>query len=240
MAATVEETLDALDVSRLSPEIQGLIHRCMDGSEPHGPLAQYHVLKFSPMHVNIAVLRAAGFKGTEIAQITGATKQVVYTTLTHPYAKALRAALVPSNSARVIDIRTRIDEYAGELLDKVFGMALVSDSMEDVTKVTFGLLDRGGYAPKAAGAPGEVRDASGRGAVVPESTMSRLLSALEGSESIESQVMPTWVPRRPPEEALMGSASPDVGGQQRPDLADDDDSRGVSSQIPRAASGGGR
>jgi hypothetical protein len=205
-----QEELDTvLDHSNLRPEVQALIERMLAGIEPYGrDLKAHEVKKFSPMHINIATLRAAGFKGTEIIQITGCGKQHVYLTLIHPYAKKLIQALVPQNSVRVIDIRTRLDEYAGELLDKTFGLALVSEDFEQVTKVTFGLLDRAGFSAK------EVASSKPDGREIPAdaSTMRRLLSAMEGSKQVDEQIMPHYVGSAPPDEIL-----PEVGSEEELD-----------------------
>jgi hypothetical protein len=217
--AAQEETLDAIGVSRLAPDIQALIQRMFDGTEPTGrELKSWEVLKFNPRHVNIVVLRAAGFKGSEIEQITGYERANIYNTLSHPYGKKLVQAMQGQNSARVIDIRTRLEEYAGELLDHTFAMALKSEELEEVTKVTFGLLDRAGHSPRESKAdrpkPEDIRPS--------ESVMTRLAEAMEGSKSVDSQVMPTWKPRRPPEESFEDEApgsvsvgTEDVGGHSR-------------------------
>lgn len=205
-ASVAAEACSALDEevgdSRLSPTVQAVILRMLEGTEPLGrSLKPWEVLKFSPTHVNICTLRAAGFKNKEIAQMVGLEPCTISVTLNHPYGRKLLGLLVPKNSARVLDIRTRLSEYASELLDKTYSEAMVSDDVELVTKVTFGLLDRAGYSAKTSSS----EDAQGKSAIFTESTLKRLTSAMEASNSIDSVIMPTYVPSRPPEEALVGS-----------------------------------
>lgn len=206
VASAQDETLDgsALEVSKLAPEAQQLIHRMMDGAEPYGrDLKINEVKKFGPQHVNVAILRAAGFKGTEIAQITGYGQQMVYMTMLHPYTKKLQHALVPQNGARVIDIRTRIEDYAGDLLDRVFAKALDEEDLDKLGKVTFGLLDRAGYGVKET-----LKAGTGPIADVPASSeLSRLSKALEASDRIRAEIMPQFKSDAPPEVADLAQGS---------------------------------
>lgn len=195
----VGELDKSLDHSLMPPHVQELIKRCLDGSEPiDGPIpALAPKNKFFPHHVNIAVLRAAGFQSSEIAKIVGMSPLLVQHTVKHPYSIKLIAAIVPQNTARVIDIRTRLDKYGGVLLDELFQMALESDDMGEVREVTWGMLDRAGYGvKKEATAAEKPRD----GAIGSESTMKRLAAALDGSNTIKSEIMPQWKPTRPPDE----------------------------------------
>src|SRR5690349_18898461 len=62
--------MDATLTSALSPEVQALIGRMLDGTEPQEQGRRvYQVKKFSPQHVNIVLLRLAGFKPKEVAEI---------------------------------------------------------------------------------------------------------------------------------------------------------------------------
>lgn len=225
LAAASSEMLDSIGTSAIPDHVKALIGRMMDGTEPPGvPLAIHQVNKFGPQHINVAVLRAAGFKGSEIAQITGYNQQLVYNVMSHPYGKRLVKELQMCNGTRVLDIKTRIEDYAGELLDKAFGLAMLEQDLDKVTKVTFGLLDRAGHIPKdsAKEAP-----ATGQEIKATDSTMQRLARAMEGSRMVNEQVMPTWTPRRPPDESFedqSGSAS--VGAEE-----DGGPSHGTESSI---------
>lgn len=196
---------EAVEASRLTPEIQELIQRMMEGTEPYGrDLKHWEVVKFAPWHVNICTLRAAGFKVVEVAQIVGSAPANVSVVLRHPYGVKLVQALVPRGTIKVFDIKTRLEDYASDLLDKTHKLAMESQDVGEVSKVTFGLLDRAGYQPK----PPE--GAKAPGSLLGDSTLRRLTAALGESSQVDSEVMPGWRPRRPPEEGAL-PAGDEVG-----------------------------
>jgi hypothetical protein len=185
--------------SRLSPEVQELIEKCMDGTESLGRgLKPWEPEKFNPIHVNMCVLRASGFRGREIAQILDQEETRVSVILRHPYGVKLVKALTVRSSVKVFDIRTKMEEFAEDLLERSYGMAMMEEDLEKVSKVTFGMLDRAGYGPQQSGGekPKEGFSAS-------ENTMRRLARAMEQSQQVKSEVMPGWVPRRPPDEGAL-------------------------------------
>ncbi len=193
-----EDFQDAAEASKLSPQIQEMIQRMLDGSEPYGrDLKPWEVVKFNPIHINVCTMRAAGFRGKEIADMTSLDVSMISTTLRHPYGVRLVGALVPRGVTKVFDIRTRMEEYASDLLDKTFGEAMKSDDLKAVGQVTFELLDRSGY--KAVVAESE----KPKGIAGSNPLISRLVSAMEESRLVTAQVMPTWVPRSPPEEGAL-------------------------------------
>lgn len=201
MDAAVREIEEQVEASRLTPTVQAMIERMLDGKEPYGrDLKPLEPMKFSPTHVNICTLKAAGFKGNEIAQMVGLDPVRVSTILRHPYGQKLVKALVPQNSARVMDIRTKLVEYADDLLDATFELAMKSQDAEEVAKVTFGLLDRAGYAPKTSPTTGERPVGTGL-----ENThlLGRIAGALLESQQVSQNIMPTYVQRRPPEEGVL-------------------------------------
>jgi hypothetical protein len=196
----------------LSPEVLAMMDRMMDGVEPvDRPLKTWEQVKFSPMHINICTLRAAGFKGSEISRIMGADQARISVTINHPYGRKLIKALVPQNAVRVIDIRTRLDEYASDLLDATFGLAMRSEDPEVVSKITFGILDRAGYAPKPPEHSGQVANQHGTAS---DTVMQRLAVAMEGSNAVNREVMPSWTPREPPEGPSGLSVGEAVGSSQ--------------------------
>lgn len=190
---------EADEASRLSPEVQELIDRLFTGTEPVGrELKPWEVNKFNASHIMICSLRAAGFRGTEIGKMLDVTAAHVSAIITHPYGVKLVRALAKQSSGSVIDIRTRLDEYASELLDHTFSLAMQDNNVEQVSKVTFGLLDRAGYAAKSAEQGGEKPQQ-----VFDSPALTRLAKAMEGSNSINAHVMPSFVPRRPPDEGAL-------------------------------------
>lgn len=200
-AVSVADDFDlAAEASKLSPEVQDLIQRMLDGSEPLGrDLKQWEVLKFNPIHINVCVLRAAGFRGVEISKITQMEQSTISVILNHPYGVKLVGALVPRGAVKVFDIKTRLEENASELLNHMYSLAMESEKVEDVAKVTFGVLDRAGYQPKVNTNSKEVPGSF----TVQESTMRRLERAMTGSDMVTREVMPYWTPRKPPEEGSL-------------------------------------
>lgn len=202
-----EQILDFSDdegENALSPEIQALIRRCLDGTEPiDGDLKQHHVEAFTTRHINMVMLRAAGFKGIEIAAALGCNNVTVSNTINHPYGRKLMAALMASRGVRVLDIRTKLDVYAGEILDQMFELTSKSNDLELVSKVGFGLLDRAGY-----NATQKVQQVPASKGLASEDTLSRLASALEESECVNASIMPAYIPKPPPDEGIISSSSP--------------------------------
>jgi hypothetical protein len=210
----LEELDSQVEASRLTPQVQELIQRMLDGKEPYGrDLKSYEPLKFSPTHINICTLKAAGFKGREIAEMVGLDQVRVSIILRHPYGVKLIASIVPRNSARVLDIKTKMLDYANDLLDETFTLAMKENDLDKLSKVTFGLLDRTGYGPKAPVA-GEKPGGVG---LDNHQLLGRMAAALDESKQVNESIMPRYVQRRPPEEGVLpGSEVVGSSGQLAP------------------------
>lgn len=222
----------ATEASRLSPEVQDLIQRLLDGSEPLGrDLKQWEVLKFNPIHVNVCVLRAAGFRGVEIHKVLGMEQSTISVILNHPYGVKLVGALVPRGAVKVFDIKTRLEENASELLDHMYSLAMKSEEVEDVAKVTFGVLDRAGFQPKQNTNSKEIPGSF----TVQESTMRRLENAMNGSALVNREVMPKWIPRKPPDEGMLP-----VDGAVGTPVQDDAVHNSAPQQVGQQVAAGGR
>lgn len=191
------------DTPGISKEISELIQRCLDGTEPCEKLKTYNQNdKFCAKHVNMVMLRVAGFKVGEIAAACGHHISSVSQILHHPYSLKIQHALVVSRGTRVLDIRTKLDQYADEILDQIFELTQASKDLEAVTKVGFGLLDRAGY-----GATQRVQQVPADRGLASEGTLSRLASALEESSVVDASIMPAYVPKPPPDDGLTPSSS---------------------------------
>lgn len=216
----VSDTADTLDESDESvpPEVQELIKRCMDGTEPlERPLRDYEPQKLNSVNVQTCLLRAAGFRQAEIAQVLGVEPTRVSVICCHPYGRKIIHAMMHKQAGRVLDIRTRLEEFAGDILDRVHNMAMMSDDLEQVRKVGFGLLDRAGYNPTA-----KVQQIpAAEGNLGTEVALSRLATALEQSESIDAHVMPGYVPKPPPE--VSQDRGPDTSELDSPSQSRADD-----------------
>lgn len=129
------------------PKIQGLIHRMLNGDEPYGrPLSYWEQKKFNPTNISVVLLRAAGFKGKEIAAMIGQDQATISITIRHPYGQKLLSLLMPIVAAQSLDVRRRTDHYASILLDRVFEMGLESEDANEVARISFGLMDRSSFA----------------------------------------------------------------------------------------------
>lgn len=191
----------------LSPEVQALIARCMNGTEPYedeisGAVKKdWHQQKFSQLHVRMVMLKVAGFRNMEIADIFGQDVSRVSVTMAHPYAKKITRALIPKSAAKVIDLRSRLEIYSGELLDHAFALAMKSPDVKEVREVTFGFLDRAGYnvVTKTATAVVKPTELDSAGSTI----LGRMASALDESSAIDSAIMPNWKTPVPPDDSSM-------------------------------------
>ena len=208
VVTSADTVVAALEEATLAPAIQALISRCIDGTESYGrDLKSWEVQKFNSNHVQAVLLRIAGFRPVEIATMVGLGQHAVYVLMGHPYTKKIIKALVPEQTTRVIDIRTRMEEQARELMDHAFGLAMKSEDLKPVADVTFGFLDRAGYGAvqKSANVSLSASD------LTSERTMSRLADALDESKRVDDVIMPGWVAPKPPEEgSVVAAESPTV------------------------------
>jgi len=184
---------------QLDPETQALVQRCMEGTEPYGRELKFWEPKaFSPVNIMSVMLAAAGFRAVQIAEIQGIEQQRISVILRHPYGRKILHAMMNRQGGRVLDIKTMLEEYASDLLDKVAGLALAKEQvdLELVSKVGFGLLDRAGY-----GVTQKIESRSASVAVTAsEPIIQRFTQALEESRRIDKDIMPAWVPPAPPAE----------------------------------------
>ena len=183
----------------LSQETQDLIARCIDGTEPIENAQSYHVDKFSTRHLQVVMLRLAGMRPGEIADLMGLSNSWISVILHHPYAVKIIKSAFPAHAVQVFDIRSRLEKYAGELLEQTFINAMKEDDLDKQSKVTFGLLDRAGFQPVNknlnVNVPVKPLESDAK-------TLNRLAGALEESNTIDQVVMPAWRPAKPPSDGL--------------------------------------
>ena len=210
------ELAELAEHEELAPEVQALVQRCMEGTEPYDRELKYWEPKaFSPINVMSVMLAAAGFRAVQIAQIQGIEQQRISVILRHPYGRKILHAMMNRQGSRVLDIKTRLEEYASDLLDKVAGLALHAEQqdLELVSKVTFGLLDRAGY-----GTTQKIESKSTSVSVAAtEHTLQRFTQAMEESQSIDRDIMPSWVPPAPPAEDRSVGTSESVPSAREPE-----------------------
>jgi len=160
----------------LPPAVRQLINRCMTGEEPYGrELKTGEFQKFSPQHVQMVLMRSAGMRQNEIASLLGVTAMTVGSACRHPYGKKIIFSMMHRQGVQVVDLRGRLEAYANDLLAHTMELAIISEDIEQVSKVTFGLLDRAGYGPKATATDGRGHKT---GASAEASAMEQLANAL--------------------------------------------------------------
>lgn len=183
---------------RLTPTVQALIARCMDGTEPMlRSLRPWEPPKLSGLHVTALLMASAGFRGNFISDALNINRSRVSVIMRHPYGRKILRALFAQSGSMLLDMKSKLESYAHDLIDKVYDEAQKSSDLVTVAKVSFGMLDRAGYAPRTAAA------------VAPSSTTvnvvvdqrDRLADALAESRQVDAMVMPTRKPSLPPSEA---------------------------------------
>jgi len=95
----------------------------------------------------------------------------------------------------VLDIRTKLDMYASDVLDQMYDLTTKSEDLELVAKVGFGLLDRAGYSTTQ-----KFQQVPPAKDLASETTLSRVALALEQSASVDAHIVPAYVPKPPPDE----------------------------------------
>lgn len=172
------------------PETRALIERCMEGTEPYErELKSWEMQRFSPVNVTTILLMSAGFRQKQVAEILGIEQHRVSVTANHPYGRKLLHALMHRQSGRVLDIRTRMETYASDMLDKMYADAMKSADLKTTASIGFAMLDRAGYAPQQnINVKSQSVNVS---ATTDPATLSRIANALEESNSVDRFIMPT-------------------------------------------------
>ena len=184
------ELEDIVADQTIEPEIRALIERCMEGTEPYErELKSWEMQKFSPVNVTTILMMSAGFRQKQVAEILGIEQHRVSVTANHPYGRKLLHALMHRQSGRVLDIRTRMEQFAGDIMDKMYKDAMLSNDLKTVSSIGFAMLDRAGYAP-TQNIKVDSRNVSVSATTDP-ATLSRIANALEESNSVDRFIMPT-------------------------------------------------
>jgi hypothetical protein len=139
---------EGLEKAQRTEAFQALIARLLAGTEPLSrPLWGQEPKKFNAGHIQLVMLRVAGFKAFEIAQMTGMHKQYVATILRHPYAVRLMQELLPSIASAALDMQATLETYSKSIIHKLGRIALETSDDKVAARVGFGILDRAGYTP---------------------------------------------------------------------------------------------
>lgn len=168
-----------------STEIQGLLKRCMDGTEPlPRPLGPSEPRKLSALAINIVLMKVAGYKGPEIAEVLGVHRHYVTAVTRHPYGQKIITALLPRAVAASLDVRSRLKNMAVALAERTYEVGMTTEDENVLTRITFGMMDRAGYATQQ-----ELRvKHSAPGLAGGARALDRLASAIEASARVDQIV----------------------------------------------------
>lgn len=126
--------------------LQGLMLQVLDGTISRGRSLKYwENLKLNPKHIQMLVMKAAGFTNNYIAAEFEMTAARVSVIVNHPDAQSVLSRLISYQAEELIDVKSRIRAHSAEALD--ISLDVMRNARDDGLKLkaAFGLLDRGGY-----------------------------------------------------------------------------------------------
>lgn len=125
--------------------MQNAMIELMSGSVARGRSLKYwENLKLKPMHIQMLIMKAAGYKNQQIAERMNLTQARVSVIVNHPDAAYFLSHLISYQAENLLDVKARIQAHAGEALDTAL-MLMRTGKDEVREKVAFKLLDRAGY-----------------------------------------------------------------------------------------------
>lgn len=117
----------------------------MEGASARGRRLKYwENLRLKPKHMQMLLMKAAGYSNNKIAEQMDMTAARVSVIVNHPDAMYLLSHLVSYQAENLLDVKARIQAHAGEALDTAL-MLMRTAKPEVREKVAFKLLDRAGY-----------------------------------------------------------------------------------------------
>lgn len=120
-------------------------HLYPDGSAP----VPFAASELDPTHMQMLVLRAAGLRPGQIAEITGYSPSRVSVVLNDPRAKAMIHRMAGDNiRQQLVDARELIQSYVGEAIETVAELMRDAESEPVRLGAAKDILDRGGFKPK--------------------------------------------------------------------------------------------
>lgn len=218
------ETSSGLDASEHFSEearqerMQAAMFDVMAGAVARGRSLKYwENLRLKPVHMQMLLMKAAGFTGKAIAEKLDYDQGRVSVIVNHPDAMYLLSHLVSFQAETLLDVNARIAAHSGEALDTA--LMLLRNGKEEVReKVAFKLLDRAGYgAVKKIEATHKFE--------MPAAQASALTAALRESDEVEDmedadfQVLengPAGGSGSPEESELLDRVAPPNEDQQEP------------------------
>ncbi len=198
--------------------MQEAMFAVMEGAVARGRSLKYwENLRLKPVHMQMLLMKAAGFKGRAIAEKLGYDEARVSVIVNHPDSMYLLSHLVSFQAETLLDVNARIHAHSGEALDTA--LMLLRNGKEEIReKVAFKLLDRAGYgAVKKVEATHKFE--------MPAAQASALTAALRESDEVEDmeyadfQVLengPAGGSGSPEESELLDRVAPPNEDQQAP------------------------
>ena len=137
---------EGLAAAQRAPGVQQAIAKALAGTLSRNRSLKYWEPKqLNEMHIQMILMRAAGFRQNEIARQLGVTDANVSVGLNHPDAQVVLATIIAHAADHVLDVRTRIKAHAGEMFDIITDLARNSPDENVKARCAFGILDRAGY-----------------------------------------------------------------------------------------------
>jgi hypothetical protein len=134
-----------LALSRHS-RLEQLVAAAFSGQLARGrDLKYWENLRLKPQHIQMLVMKGAGYKNNEIARAMDITEARVSVIVNHPDAQSVMALLVSFQAEELLDVKTRIQAHSGEALNVALEQMRNASEPAVRLKAAFGLLDRAGY-----------------------------------------------------------------------------------------------
>lgn len=140
------ESEDPFGPEAREERLSALMMEVFQGQVGRGRSLKYwENLRLKPQHIQMIVMKAAGYKNNVIAERFGMTQARVSVILNHPDAVSVLSRLVSFQAENLLDIKARIQAHAGEALDTVLTAMRTAQEPQVKAKIGFSLLDRAGY-----------------------------------------------------------------------------------------------
>lgn len=168
---------DSMAFSRES-RLQGLVLSALEGNINRGRALKYwENLRLKPQHVQMLMMKAAGFTNNSIAEQMQLTAARVSVIVNHPDSLSLLSTMVSFQAEELIDIKTRIKAHSAEALD--VALDVMRNGKDEVrARTAFALLDRAGY--------GAVQRAEIKHEIsVPATAAANIANAMRESKEVE-------------------------------------------------------
>lgn len=118
----------------------------MNGNVARGRSLRYwENLKLNPVHIQMLIMKAAGYKNRAIARQFDYDEARVSVIVNHPDARSVLSRLVSFQAENLLDIKARIQAHSGEALDTVLVAMRTAEKPIDRANIGFKLLASAGY-----------------------------------------------------------------------------------------------